>query len=791
MKQSLNLSLAITLALSGANAYALGLGSIQIKSGLNQPLNAEIPVLVSAPGEAEGLTIQLATDEDFARVGLDRARINTPLEFSIGKDSHDGTVIRITTREAVREPYLDFLIQANWSKGRLLREYTVLLDPPVMAPATKGAPALVTATKEPEPAVMQPLASDVKTTSTPSATVGKTATTAKKPAVSAQPRINGNEYGPVAAGETLSTIARNAIGNDKVSVNQMMLALLKNNPNAFYKNNINALKRGAILRIPSADEARAIGSMQESAAQVRAQVDEWRGVSSKPTLVSDTALAAAPATTEKPAKSKPAAVNEHLELVPPRANDESQASAARPGSGSDAGKGNNTEIKAELARTKEALTSREQESTELKSRLKELEELKGKNDHLITLKDSEIAELQRKLKELQEQKNQAAAAPPKVEAPTPTTPPAAVATPPVPAETAPAQPAAVSNDNGTTPPPSTPSATNEEVKKPAPAPVVPPATTNKNDAPKAQPAPPQAKETVWYLRPLTLGAGAVVALLLLVAGLSARKRSASSSGRRSISDAFDESVFQEDIQAEEQALLDQLQETPEDASLHLELLSLYYANQDSEKFEAAAEEMYARIADPNQPEWQQVKIMGEELAPNNPLFGGAQDFSHYADETAPENDAHSEQADFITEAQNDFVTAEENTANAEESFAKSDFDFEFEDPNGLQQVSVATAAATEAPSSKEEFSFDLPSFEFTPQTATSDDVMHEASAPVHAAVEDEFFVDEEAIATKLDLAKAYFDMGDTEGSRAMLEEVLAEGNEAQQNEARKLLADIK
>jgi len=118
-----------------ASAYRMGLGGIEVKSGLNEPLVAEIQVIQSAPGEADGLAVALASAEDFARVGIDRARMEMPLTFTVAKGAAGQAVIKVTSAVPVKEPFLNFLLEVNWSKGRLLREYTVLLDPPVSAPA--------------------------------------------------------------------------------------------------------------------------------------------------------------------------------------------------------------------------------------------------------------------------------------------------------------------------------------------------------------------------------------------------------------------------------------------------------------------------------------------------------------------------------------------------------------------------------------------------------------------------------------------------------------------------------
>ena len=156
MKGPVKLSLAVALALAGGNAFALGLGAIQVKSGLNQPLDAEIPVTSDSPAELNGLNVDLASAEDFARIGLNRSRVSVPIEMAVGTNARGQTVIKLTTKEPVREPLLDFLLVANWANGKLLREYTVLLDPPITAPAK--AAATVAPVAEKPSAAPQPLA---------------------------------------------------------------------------------------------------------------------------------------------------------------------------------------------------------------------------------------------------------------------------------------------------------------------------------------------------------------------------------------------------------------------------------------------------------------------------------------------------------------------------------------------------------------------------------------------------------------------------------------------------------
>ena len=123
MKATRKTVLAGGLMLIPGLAHALGLGAIDVKSGLNQPLNAEIQVIQASAGEASELAVDLAKAEDFARVGIDRSRIAVPLEFEVTENSRGDTVIKVTSTEPVREPYLSFLLDVNWSKGRLLRVF--------------------------------------------------------------------------------------------------------------------------------------------------------------------------------------------------------------------------------------------------------------------------------------------------------------------------------------------------------------------------------------------------------------------------------------------------------------------------------------------------------------------------------------------------------------------------------------------------------------------------------------------------------------------------------------------
>ncbi|HEX3897086.1 MAG TPA: FimV/HubP family polar landmark protein [Rudaea sp.] len=872
MNGSTKLSLAIALALlGGGHAFALGLGAIQVKSALNQPLNAEIQVIADSPAEAAGLNVSLAKAEDFQRVGLDRARVSIPIDFEVITTGRN-PVIRLTTKDPVREPFLDFLVEANWAKGRVLREYTVLLDPPVMAPALKGSTATVAPAHEAAPASSTRLeslpqkAKPAPRVKPPRAVAETRPAPAPKPAPSPKPAptpaatrtASAGDYGPVAEGETLSEIAR-ATKDENTDTNAMMLALLQANPNAFYKDNINALKRGAILRIPSHDDVKAAGNLAAAAAAVREQNQSWTSGNapvSKPTLVARTGEPkSTPAPTTKPAAStKP---NEHLALVPPASAKGGQASADQPGPAS--GTGNSTAARGDLARTKESLASREQEVGELKSRVKELEDINTKDQRLLSMKQSELADLQNKLKELESKSGTTAkptTPPPAVATTTPATTPSTTTVPsttaPTGTATKPADTPAGKNEpkltaqdiwgkisdadkNASTTKPATTSTTPTTAASPTSTTTSPATTPSTATSPSSTPAtstamtgpssstptsttpgttagstPPSASSTTtaiatpasttaastpnatspvaavstpaalkpkptpsispipspeqpWYQNTMTLaiagGALLIVGLLALMRFMRKPKPVLLTSGDGDV--PVEDVHLYGDLPTESEAeLLDALAQHPGDPELSLKLLRMYYAERDASKFEAAAEAMYAHIADPTQPEWREVKAMGEDLVPHNPLFGGNDDISGYVHESA--------------------ASADHETAHvSDDNFDLGGFD------------------ADGTPAGEENFDFDLTDHA-APTPAHAEPTHIPSPAPVAAAATlvaakpaEDFFAGEDTIGTKLDLARAYLDMGDPEGARSMLDEVMSEGNDNQKGEARKLLAEIK
>lgn len=263
---------AIFVAIAAAiplSAGALGLGEIDLKSALNQPFRAAIPVSSEAPGELEALRVEIASAGTFQQFGLDRAAFLADFTFEIVGTNDGAAIVQIASQAPVVEPFVTLLLEVSWAQGRLLREYTVLLDPPVFADTAV------------EPAVTAPtagLSAPAPMSSADRVPDSRVAAPARAPVRGAAPQDDGGVYGPVERNDTLWAIAGRFADDASVSRNQMMLAIYQANPEAF-AGNINRLKAGMILRVPGAAEV-ALGS-REATAEVRRQNSEWRGADAR------------------------------------------------------------------------------------------------------------------------------------------------------------------------------------------------------------------------------------------------------------------------------------------------------------------------------------------------------------------------------------------------------------------------------------------------------------------------------------------------------------------------------
>ena len=275
-----------------SEVWALGLGDIRLSSALNEPLRAEIELLSATPEELENLTVALASQETFARYGLDRPLFLKSISFRIVKIGDiDGNVITLVSQESVTEPFITFLVEATWSRGRLLREYTLLLDPPTFAPPpVQESATAVTAPRQstqadsgrierqPEPQTSAPAPAPTPIPSQPAPAPSRSESPTDPASFDT---ISGGSY-RVQRGNTLWGIAREFLPDSRLTMNQMMLAIFEANPEAF-AGNINIMSAGADLRIPSADEIFSI-SRGDALREAQRQNAEWGGI----TTVADT-----------------------------------------------------------------------------------------------------------------------------------------------------------------------------------------------------------------------------------------------------------------------------------------------------------------------------------------------------------------------------------------------------------------------------------------------------------------------------------------------------------------------
>ncbi len=276
----------LALALT-SEVWALGLGNIRLSSALNEPLSAEIELLSVMPEELDDLDVLLASSETFERYGLDRPLFLQQIVFKVVSSvGVEGNVVTITSLEPVTEPFITFLVEATWARGRLLREYTLLLDPPTFAPPTDAGSATAVA------APRQSTQADTGRIERPSSSQTAPPPSGPAPSGFAPPQsasfdtTGGGDY-RVQRGDTLWGITQRVRPDSRLTMNQTMLAIFEANPEAF-AGNINIMRAGASLRIPSADNIFRI-NRGNALSEVRRQNAAWGGVTpdagTQPSLV--------------------------------------------------------------------------------------------------------------------------------------------------------------------------------------------------------------------------------------------------------------------------------------------------------------------------------------------------------------------------------------------------------------------------------------------------------------------------------------------------------------------------
>jgi pilus assembly protein FimV len=658
--------------LSPAATLALGLGDIHLKSSLNAPLDADIDLVGASADDLSSVKASLAGREAFARSGLDYPAFLGTVTFTPEKMADGRTVIHVRSRDVANEPFATLLVEVDWARGHVVREYTVLLDPPVFsadnatntavaAPAVASTARSGTIERPAAPASPAP-AVGAATTAAPSpapAVASSPPTTATVPAAAAA-ATSGNASRSSATpgsytvrpGDTLYSVATQAYGAGNRSARQReLVGIYRANPAAF-EGNMNLLRSGSRLSLPG-DEAIAAISPAEASAEVRQQYADWnanRGAAAS--------------------SARGGSANGQLRLVTPKESAQSPGNAAAGSAAAPARPPTGSSPAAASAPATAALTDRVQQ----------LEAQLAESQRLLQLRSTELAALQARAR-------QAANAPPTAAT---TAPAAATPAAPAPAAQTPA-PAAPTPAPAASPPPST---ATPPVLAAKPKPAAAPAAESGNSI-------LDLIEEYWYV---PAGLLAVLIILLVIrfvrarqedefdrslgrlqpnfdAGSTATLRAADTVPVRTLADpqregsyrveesgtheqpmietaaasadrkaatgehvAIDDTVTGEHPVALDQGdplaeadfhmaygLYDQaadlvqiaISREPNRRDLKLKLLEVFFVWGNKDRFLQSARELASSRGQALAGEWEKIVIMGRQIAPEDPLFANA------------------------------------------------------------------------------------------------------------------------------------------------------------------------
>src|SRR5450830_1155926 len=283
------ISLAVCFALISWGAEAAGLGKLKVLSGLGEPLNAEIELLAASPDELSSLTAMVAPEEAYKVQGIERPALHSNIKVEI-KKTPDGTpYLKLSSNIPVADPYLDMLIQVDWASGRLLREYTLLLDPPGYSRSPVNLPSDIAATVFSKPLVPsssavseeRPIAStiDPLTSDPVKGTKKNRFSRSARISPKAETEVSAGAKVTTVKGDTLYSIARNA-NVQNVSLDQVLVGIYQANKEAFIGNNMNLLKVGQIIRVPSSNELAAVPK-PEATKEIKVQSSDFQAYRNK------------------------------------------------------------------------------------------------------------------------------------------------------------------------------------------------------------------------------------------------------------------------------------------------------------------------------------------------------------------------------------------------------------------------------------------------------------------------------------------------------------------------------
>lgn len=838
-RTTLALAAAAALGATTLDAWALGLGRLNVQSALGEGLRAEIDVTSLTPEEASTLTVRVASPEAYRAAGVDYNSALASASAVLARRADGRPYLRVTSDRAVQEPFVDVILELSWSTGKLVREFTVLLDPPTRAAPAAQAVAPVAPIMAPSPAPAPAPAPAVAARAPVAPSPAPAAAPAPKPAPAAKPAAgSGADEYRVRPGDTLTRIASRT-QRPGVALDQMLVGLFRANPDAFVGKNMNRLKSGVVMSVPSAELARAVSSA-EAREIIAAQSADFGAYRQRLAEGAPLAEGATPARQDK--GKVQAAVEDRKQAVP--SADKLKLSGAT------------AQASAPEARISQA-AQRKDEATRVAELTRNVEELK----------------------KLQQGATAAQSAPPAAPAPAPSLPGVAVPTPaPVVAASAPAmagdasRPAAASASAAA--PPRLPAS-----RPAAPAPVAEPSLLDSIvDSPLALP-----------------GAGVLAIVLAALGyyryrGRSPRKDRAETSflesrvqpdsffgasgGQRV--DTTDQSAgtssmgfslsqldaigdvdpvaeadvylaYGRDLQAEE-ILKEAMRTTPDRLAIRTKLLEVYAKRRDTKGFELLATQLYA-ITQGSGADWEKAQEMGRQIDPDNTLYqpGGkpeavVRDGQVIADPinatTLPQS-VMPAQSLFPTDGGAPTLPAEPSpgvdldldldltpdsggamdmtrplATGAIAAPSRNDLDFDFSpEPTTIAMRASGSTPPAPAPAPTMDFNLDEISLDLGAPAASASAAPAPAgggaldfgefslSEPAPLATDETTIAmskatdelppdDADPIARKLELAEEFRQIGDMEGARDLLEEVIAKSSGTLKAKAQGMLDDL-
>ena len=890
-----------TTAFTSLSASALTLGALRVDSALGENLRAEIAIPQATPAELSNLIVQIAPPEAFRARGLDYSAAASSINVQLVQKPDGTALLQLRSNAPLNDPFVDLIVDTQWNTGSMQRSYTLLLDPPSTprsaAPATAAAPQ-ITAPQVTAPAPVSVTGKTYSSSPRIRATTPPAQPVAAAAAPAPAPASAPNEAVRVRSGDTAGRIA-NANRPAGVSLDQMLVAMLRSNPNAFINGNVNRLRAGTVLQMPSREQALET-SAQEARQIVAAQSRDFNAY--RRSLAAKAPQAAVQAAARSASGQVQAQVSES------RAN---------------------AETADKLTLSKGAIQTAAEEEKLAAQKQAEAQE-------------SRLSELQRNLAELNELAQSSTPASANASTQPAETPAAPAAAP------ADSQAAASAEANASLPAvevasanaaliesnasaAATPTASSDEAQPAVPAedPAPKPAAAQPRPAPA--PAPMPVEEPSLLDNPLVPAGGALIAILLGLLGYSTWKRRraaqaaeqdpslgdsqlhpdtffAGSGGQHvdttdaaattmayapsqldggadvdPVAEADVYLAYGRDVQAEE-ILKEALRTQPERTAIYVKLAEIYAKREDAKALEDIARSLQPHT-ETGSSEWQRVTALGRQLAPQNPLYADAADAASNApadkpgsgfaaalqastaaaatgaaagalasdtdtasspelpildlsaafaepSETAPatpatdttssasetkgdtsaldsqldlsspftpseppslvqdtvqDNDSISDALDLDLPGfeanlpQSQSTPATEPAAAADQLDDGLNFDLNIEAP-AAEAAPAETPEAPSAPAPDTSLDFDLGSLNLDLGTDTSAKPADNAK-PMHNLADD-------PLSTKLDLAREFNAIGDSEGARALIEEVLAEASGSLKERAQKMLSEL-